>query len=659
MHRDLKPANVMVGRFGETYVMDWGLAKVRGRRGAASSGADAAETALLTGHGTVIGTPAYMPPEQAAADAEAVGPRSDVYAVGAMLYELLAGRAPYLEAGEDIPSREVLHRVRSGPPPPVSASNPRIPAELVAICERAMARDPAGRYAGIEELGEDLRAYLELRVVRAYRTGPLAELAKWLRRNRGLAGGAAAAVLALAVGLAVSLGLYVRSERQRVKVMELADVKRLRDLELESRTLCPAWPENRLAYGAWLREADRLLERLDSVHRPNLAEMEDAGELSTEERWQRETLAGLVADLTEFADPAWGLRADVVRRLAWSLQVEERTRSGPAAAAAWSEAVASIADVATCPEYGGLTVTPQLGLLPIGRDSRSGLWEFAHPRSGTVPERDPATGRLQMDEESALVFVLIPGGTFWMGGQRMDPDSRNFDPHAQMDELPVEAVSLAPFFLSKFEMSQGQWMRCSPERSRRMTAAHDSRGELVIDLLYPVSNVTWQECDALTRNLGLQLPTEAQWEYAARARDSSTPWWTGAERESLVGAVNLADQAAARSGAVWSEIADWPELDDGYGLAAPVDRLRPNPFGLHHVLGNVWEWCTDPSALYDEVAPRAGDGLRWPREDPAVRIARGGGYYDTAAMARSAARSYQKVRTEFNDIGVRPARPLQ
>ena len=96
--------------------------------------------------------------------------------------------------------------------------------------------------------------------------------------------------------------------------------------------------------------------------------------------------------------------------------------------------------------------------------------------------------------------------------------------------------------------------------------------------------------NAVCRRLGLELPSEAQWEYGTRG-GTTTAWWTGRARESLVGAVNLAGQSAARAGAPWQEIKDWPELDDGFAVHAPVDAFRPNPLGLHDVHGNLWEWC--------------------------------------------------------------------
>src|SRR5688572_3374867 len=209
VHRDLKPANVMVGSFGETYVMDWGLARVAGHAEPtrvrltahpAPSGAGAEEGEARSPHltlaGSIVGTPAYMAPEQARGEIEAVDERSDIYAAGAMLYHLLAGHRPYAPPGVKRDALELLRAVSQGPPAPIVDRD--APPELVAVCEKAMARAPAARYASMRALAEDLQAYLEGRVVRAHRTGARAELVKWVGRNR-LAAGALAAACALAV----------------------------------------------------------------------------------------------------------------------------------------------------------------------------------------------------------------------------------------------------------------------------------------------------------------------------------------------------------------------------------------------------------------------------------------------------------------------------
>ena len=141
-----------------------------------------------------------MSPEQARGEIDAVGKQSDVYSIGAMLYHLLAGTPPYIGKGEQITGRETLARVLTGSPAPLVDSAPSAPPELIAVCERAMCRDAVARYASVATLGEDLRAYLENRVVRAYASGPLAELRKWVARNRATALASLAAVLALGFG---------------------------------------------------------------------------------------------------------------------------------------------------------------------------------------------------------------------------------------------------------------------------------------------------------------------------------------------------------------------------------------------------------------------------------------------------------------------------
>ncbi|MEQ8765197.1 MAG: serine/threonine-protein kinase [Planctomycetota bacterium] len=197
LHRDLKPANIMVGRFGEVYVMDWGLAKIQGQESddvrldpealELSSSRDDRDSPLHSRAGTVLGTPAYMPPEQATGDRDDLGPHSDVYAVGAMLYQLLSGRMPYVPNDEPVSTHVVLERLLAGPPRPVSELTSDAPPELVAICERAMAREPDDRYPDMIAMAADLRAFLENRVVSTYESGAWAEARKWIRRNRSLA----------------------------------------------------------------------------------------------------------------------------------------------------------------------------------------------------------------------------------------------------------------------------------------------------------------------------------------------------------------------------------------------------------------------------------------------------------------------------------------
>ena len=898
IHRDLKPSNVMIGNFGEAYVMDWGLARVLGRKdlhdlrlapdpgggdeGVRSDRREALDAAsrspLVTLEGAVVGTPAYMPPEQARGETEKLSPRSDVYSIGAMLYHLLGGRMPYAPDGARLDHRSVLARLLAGPPRPLHELNAGVPAELAAICEKAMARDAEDRYADTLALAEDLRAYLEHRVVGAYETGAVAELRKWVGRNQVLAAALGAAVLALIAGLTTSLVFKARADERATDlsaarnvaqqkandVLSLSAIREWKDLEDRADALWPAEPETLPRYEAWIADARLLIDGRPGdpargiKKRPSLAdhqaklaelrlrskpltpeqieedrraspgyaewqrdrgarqwilrmlgdeswpsESEVEAELSNEtlptdapglnelawklvdtdrakmvfggevrglvlarralaaasdseragirdtlgralyrtgrfdeavaetrraadeatgslkdeltetaqymkaeeerlwttpegrarsrenaaknarrmaeleggigerrtyefedadDRWWHAQLSSLVSALKALEDESsggldtagvsrqhgWG----ILKRVEFARDIAQRSVDGEDAKRRWSEAVDA---VAASPKYGGLKLTPQLGLLPIGADPDSGFSEFVHLETGDPPERGP-DGKLILQESTGLVFVLLPGGEFEMGAQRTDPTGENYDPNARDDESPVHAVKLSPFLLSKFEMTQGQWERFTGHNPSGL-APPTFLGGRRINLLHPVEHVSWTQCMETMTRMALTLSSEAQWEYACRA-GTNTPWWTGADRESLRGKVNLADQSAMRNGERWSEIADWPDLDDGWAMHAVVGTFPANPFGMHEMHGNVWEWCLDGTDLtfypkgrrIDPVAPVLADG---------GHKFRGGSFSSAAPHARSANRYESPAEYHQESLGLRPARALQ
>jgi len=224
VHRDLKPANVLVGPFGETIVIDWGLAKhVDEPDRETASGVSDALSSYDTTLGVVVGTPAYMPPEQAAA--HPVDFRADVYAMGAMLYHLVAGQSPY--SGE---SAVVLESVNAGPPPELLRAAPNAPRDLVAIAQKAMARNPGDRYPTAREMAEELRRYVAGGLVGAYRYGLLELARRFFERQRALVLTVVAALIALTAFGADSVA-RIATERDRARTSARAEASARADAE--------------------------------------------------------------------------------------------------------------------------------------------------------------------------------------------------------------------------------------------------------------------------------------------------------------------------------------------------------------------------------------------------------------------------------------------
>ena len=212
LHRDIKPGNIIVGKHGETLVVDWGLAKATGK---GEAGADertlvpaSASGSAETLPGSAMGTPAYMSPEQARGDLESLGPRSDVYSLGATLYCLLTGRSPF--EGEVF---DILRRVQSGDFAPPRRVDPAVDAALEAVCLKAMAMSPEGRYPTPRALAEDVERWMADEPVSAWREPWRWRARRWLARHRSLVASAAAALLIVAV-VSVGAALLIEGARR-------------------------------------------------------------------------------------------------------------------------------------------------------------------------------------------------------------------------------------------------------------------------------------------------------------------------------------------------------------------------------------------------------------------------------------------------------------
>ncbi len=235
LHRDIKPDNIMLGKFGETLVVDWGLAKVADQEEIASSPTDEPRLIPASGSGTtptrmgsVIGTPAFMSPEQAAGRLQELDGRSDVFSLGASLYCLLVGKPPLDSRdpqGQPLPMSELLQRVQDGRFTPPRSVDPSIPKPLAAICQRAMETLPERRYADPLELAEDLERWMADEPVTSYRETWWERGRRWVKRHQSWAAAIASVVALSVVGLSVFL-MVLRSKNHELRVAEARAIEK-------------------------------------------------------------------------------------------------------------------------------------------------------------------------------------------------------------------------------------------------------------------------------------------------------------------------------------------------------------------------------------------------------------------------------------------------
>lgn len=209
VHRDIKPGNVMVGPFGETVVVDWGLARVKGAPPEALGPGPATPAKGVTAVGQALGTPGYMSPEQAAGLLDRVDERSDVFSLGAVLFELLVGRPPFTGRSNE----EVLRQAISGPMP--VAAGQGVPPDLAAVAAKALSRDPALRYPDAAAMGRDVAAWSSGRLVGAYHYSALQRLQRTLARHRLATVSALITLLVAGSWLGSLWGRRVEQQHQR------------------------------------------------------------------------------------------------------------------------------------------------------------------------------------------------------------------------------------------------------------------------------------------------------------------------------------------------------------------------------------------------------------------------------------------------------------
>jgi eukaryotic-like serine/threonine-protein kinase len=662
MHRDLKPENLMAGEFGEVLVMDWGLARRVGVADLAEGGISGppgdAGSAALTRYGDVLGTPAYMPPEQALGDSRLHGPASDVYSLGAVLYCLLTGKPPY--RGDS--AREVLQALLAGPPVPVSdaaAGGPAVPAELCAIVERAMRPAIEQRYESAEEMARDVVAWLD-GVRRREMALATLEHARTFEPEIAELRARATAAEARAQALRSELKPFDPMEKKR-PAWELED-------EAGRAGRAAALVETRwieAVQGALSLDPD-LLEAhamLADHHRARLIEAElahrdeDAARaeemLRSHDRGRYAAFLRGDGALTVVTDPP-GAEVIVERFV-----VKDR-RLVPV-------------------REGAIGPTP-LVEVPLKRGSyllrirspgraevrypvlieRDGHWDGRAPgEEHPYPILLPEEGELGADD------VYVPAGWCWIGGDAMTSDS-----------LPRRRIWIDAFVMRRFPVTTGEYvdflndlvatgreaeaLAACPraqlglaEGSDELALLRDGDGLFKLppdrDGLswrpdWSVVLVDWHASTAYARWLcertgsPWRLPGELEREKAARGADGRLlPW---------------GDHADPTFACVVDTSAEEPAREGVHGH--PFDE---SPYGVRGLAGNTRDWCNN---VWKHQGPLVEGGRLRPDaaapDDPDFRVIKGGAWASAMTHSRAAARFGARPDIRRPVVGLRVAR---
>ncbi len=661
VHRDIKPDNIMVGELGEALVMDWGLARRLGERDGVDEHASSDDAAppALTQLGDVLGTPAYMPPEQALGQRDRHGLWSDVYALGAVLYHVLTARVPY-EGGS---GAAVWRRVVEGPPKPVgeAAATP-VPAELVAICDKAMARDIASRHPDAEALAREVLSWLDG------------------ARRREQALGVVAKARAMEPEMA---RLRDEASRKRALASSLLDGVRSFD-PVEKKE--PGW--------ALSDEAAALDVKLALREAEWLATLEGALTVDPDLAEAHAALAHHHGDLLLAAERAHR-EADAVRAEA-RLRAHDRGRHAeilrgegrltlvttPPGAEVTLERFVERGRRLVPSDAGVLGKTP-LREVPLPRGSHrlriraAGRHEVVVPVliergvhwDGIAPgEREPHPIALPMEGELGPNDVYVPAGWCWLGGDPMTADS-----------LPSRRIWVDAFVMRRFPVTTGEYLLFLNDLVREGRADEalsacpraqlglapgapaiafdrDETGRFLLPPDreglrwrpdWPMVLIDWHAASAYARwwsvrsGLAWRLPNELEREKAARGADGRLLPWGDHVEPTFACVLDGAEAEPSREGI----------------LEHPTDE---SVYGVRGLAGNVRDWCEN---LWTHEGPRLDHGRlhldRAPDDDPDFRAIKGGAWASAMTHSRAASRFGARPDASRPVIGARLCRSYE
>jgi formylglycine-generating enzyme required for sulfatase activity len=653
VHRDLKPANIMLGSEGQVLVVDWGIAKTQGA--GASEGADPA--------GSIVGTPVYMAPEQLLGQMDRIDARTDVYALGVILHEILIGAPPDADGAWETLMRRVRDEVR---PLAEVAPNGALPEALVDICQRALRRDPDMRFQSAGALAAEIGEWLE--GVRA--------------REQALA-------LVDEAGALAASAATLRREAARARAQATAQLQKI-----------PPWSSEQVKHPHWeqLQDADHLGRQATQYHLRGEQRLHAALTLAPGLTEAHEALASRYA--AEHAEAEADKREDDAARAEFHLRSHT-------AALPWDSPVCvrltnylraegeltlitdppgaeihvhpyALRDRRLHEERSGAPLSASLAghVLPAGayllRVAAPGRDEVRYPieiRRGqswdaTPPDADapaplwlPPAGSVRADE------AYVPAGWFRAGG---DPAALNALPACRLwldgfviRRAPVTNVEYLEFLNDLVARgAEAEALRCLPIDAGAVPAAplyvrgadgrFVCRASVVPD--WPVVHVDWASARRFCRwlaardELPWRLPDELEWEKAARGVDGRLfPWGDWLDPS-------------------WCWIRDSHPQTSSLAITNdhPIDR---SPYGVLGMVGNSMDWCANafvPPDQFDVRPRRVAPHVPPEEEDEATigRVYRGGSWSYAAQLCRPVRRFRHHPATQVNDLGLRPVRGL-